>query len=243
MFTHTNFYDFVSLVTGKKISSRRKKCRTKFEKNGKSTTATTFTSNDPLNCLDEAHTTVRFRKGTMSSSLSSSNNKFLLNFLFCVCSNFHSRKNGRWWYWRKDIWVAHGFWIYMLWIYYNLCDLTMRNVCRKIKRMNKEKGWFLRVAACVSESWDGARCFRFNMQGKWCRNVCVLVRHIYRNLWQMKKVLELYANFQKSIVVKWQSHEYENGINSVDSTRIALTQHMKMEFIRVYGTWKTICVT
>lgn len=30
----------------------------------------------------------------------------------------------------------------------------------------------------------------------------------------MKKVLELYANFQKSIVVKWQSHEYENGSNA-----------------------------
>lgn len=156
-----------------------------------------------------------------------------------MCSNFYSRKNGgdddTGEDIREQLTAFEYLCMYMLWIYYNLYDLTMRNVCRKIKRMNKEKRSVVTgAAACASESW-WAQCLYGSISGKWCKIGCVCVRvcRIYCNLWQMKKVLELYANFQKSIVVKWQSHEYENVVST----------HGKRSLLEYMGTWKTICVT
>lgn len=54
-----------------------------------------------------------------------------------------------------------------------------------------------------------------------------------------EKVLELYANFQKSI----QSYEYENGITQRDKVRERKRAiHLRKEGV-YYSTWKTICVT
>lgn len=183
------------------------------------------------------------------SSLSSSNNKFLLNFLFTFLNRVHLCAAIFIPVKTEEMMIPERTFesssrllnisVYMLWIYYNLYDLTMRNVCRKIKRMNKEKG-------CVGCYGCGGMCewelvssmlIWFNIRQMVQDWVCVWVRvrvcRIYCNLWQMKKVLELYANFQKSIVVKWQSHEYENVVST----------HGKRSLLEYMGTWKTICVT